>query len=258
MKKWILAVTLAATTVAGAAQARDWKVVRFGIEGAYPPFSWTNPDGSLSGFDVDMAHALCDQMQVKCKIIRQDWDGIIPSLLARKYDAIIAAMSITEERKKRVDFTDRYALMPNKFVAKKTTHLTFTKKGLKGVRIGVQRATTHDKYLTENYGDSVDIVRYGSFDEAYLDLASGRIAAVLGDASALEDGLLKKKGGDAYHFVGPTLTDPKWFGDGFGIAVRKQDKDLTAKLNQAIKDVRASGKYKEIQSKYFTYDVYGK
>ena len=187
----------------------------------------------------------------------QDWDGIIPSLLARKYDAIIAAMSITEDRKKKVAFTHKYALIPNKFIAKKGTQLTFTKEGLKGVKIGVQRATTHDKYLTENFGDSVEIVRYGSFDEAYLDLASGRIIAVLGDASALEEGMLKKPGGDAYAFIGPSLTDPKWFGDGFGIATRKQDKDLVQKLNSAIDALRQNGKYKEIQDKYFTYDVYG-
>ncbi len=95
------------------------ETVRFGIEGAYPPFSWTEADGSLKGFDVDMANALCAEMQVECKIVPQDWDGIIPSLLARKYDAIIAAMSITEERKKKVDFTGKYAQIPNKLLLRK-------------------------------------------------------------------------------------------------------------------------------------------
>ncbi len=202
-----------------------------------------------------MANALCKQMEVTCKIVPQDWDGIIPSLLARKYDAIIAAMSITEERKKKVDFTNKYAQIPNKFIAKKGAGLDFS--NLDGVKIGVQRATTHDKYLTDNYGDKVDIVRYGSFDDAYLDLANGRIAAVLGDASALEEGVINKDGGDKYEFVGPSLTDPKWFGDGMGIAVRKQDKDLTAKLNAAIQALRDNGEYKKIEAKYFNYDVYG-
>ncbi|WP_114766941.1 ABC transporter substrate-binding protein [Vibrio rhodolitus] len=254
MKKWLVVAALAATTVTGMAQAKEWKTVRFGIEGAYPPFSWTEADGSLKGFDVDMANALCKEMEVKCKIVAQDWDGIIPSLLARKYDAIIAAMSITEERKKKVDFTGKYALIPNQFIAKKGAGLDFD--NLDGVKIGVQRATTHDKYLTDNY-DNVEIVRYGSFDEAYLDLANGRIAAVLGDASALEEGVLNAKGGEGYEFVGPSLTDPKWFGEGFGIAVRKQDKDLTEKLDAAILSLREKGVYQEIAAKYFKYDVYG-
>ncbi|GAM56215.1 lysine-arginine-ornithine-binding periplasmic protein precursor [Vibrio ishigakensis] len=256
MKKWLLAATIAATALSGVAQAKEWKTVRFGIEGAYPPFSKTEADGSLSGFDVDMANALCKEMEVKCVLVAQDWDGIIPSLLARKYDAIIAAMSITEERKKRVDFTGKYAQIPNKFIAKKDAGLEFTDAGLEGVKIGVQRATTHDKYLTDNY-KNVEIVRYGSFDEAYLDLANGRIAAVLGDASALEEGVLNSAQGDQYEFVGPSLTDPKWFGEGMGIAVRKQDKDLTEKLNKAIEALRANGEYQTIAAKYFNYDVYG-
>ncbi|CAK2433760.1 lysine/arginine/ornithine ABC transporter periplasmic binding protein [Vibrio crassostreae] len=255
MKKWLLVAALAATAATGVAQAKEWKTVRFGIEGAYPPFSWTEADGSLKGFDVDMANALCTEMQVKCKIVAQDWDGIIPSLLARKYDAIIAAMSITEERKKKIDFTGKYALIPNKFIAKKGAGLNFD--DLSGQKIAVQRATTHDKYLTDNYGDTVEIVRYGSFDEAYLDLANGRVAAVLGDASALEEGVLNKAGGEEYEFVGPSLTDPKWFGEGFGIALRKQDKDLTKQLDAAILSLREKGIYQDIAAKYFNYDVYG-
>ncbi|PMG64963.1 ABC transporter substrate-binding protein [Vibrio lentus] len=255
MKKWLLVAALAATAATSVAQAKEWKTVRFGIEGAYPPFSWTEADGSLKGFDVDMANALCTEMQVKCKIVAQDWDGIIPSLLARKYDAIIAAMSITEERKKKIDFTGKYALIPNKFIAKKGAGLNFD--DLSGQKIAVQRATTHDKYLTDNYGDTVEIVRYGSFDEAYLDLANGRVAAVLGDASALEEGVLNKEGGEDYEFVGPSLTDPKWFGDGFGIALRKQDKDLTKQLDAAILSLREKGIYQDIAAKYFNYDVYG-
>ncbi|CAK2747429.1 lysine/arginine/ornithine ABC transporter periplasmic binding protein [Vibrio crassostreae] len=255
MKKWLLVAALAATAATGVAQAKEWKTVRFGIEGAYPPFSWTEADGSLKGFDVDMANALCTEMQVKCKIVAQDWDGIIPSLLARKYDAIIAAMSITEERKKKIDFTGKYALIPNKFIAKKGAGLNFD--DLSGQKIAVQRATTHDKYLTDNYGDTVEIVRYGSFDEAYLDLANGRVAAVLGDASALEEGVLNKAGGEDYEFVGPSLTDPKWFGEGFGIALRKQDKDLTKQLDAAILSLREKGIYQDIAAKYFNYDVYG-
>lgn len=257
MKKLLIAGAIMASLAAGAVQAKEWKTVRFGIEGAYPPFSWTDEQGQLQGFDVDMANALCEQMQVKCELIAQDWDGIIPALLARKYDAIIAAMSITEERQRTVDFTDRYALVPNKFVAKKGTELELSKDGLKGKKVGVQIATTHDKYLTENFGKEVSLVRYGTADEAYLDLKAGRVDYVFLDATAIEEGLLNKDGGSEYEFVGPSVTDEKWFGEGFGIAVRKQDSDLKDKLNKAIVDLRANGKYEAVNNKYFEYDVYG-
>ncbi|WP_194089117.1 ABC transporter substrate-binding protein [Vibrio hibernica] len=256
MKKWFLVAAIAATAVSGLAQAKDWKSVRFATEGAYPPFNYTNSDGTLGGFDVDLANAICKEMQAKCQVVPQDWDGIIPALLARKYDAIIAGMSITEERKKKVAFTHKYALIPNKFIAKKGADIKFTKEGLKGVKIGVQRSTTHDQYIEDNYKDIVDVVRYGTFDEAYLDLESGRIDAVFGDASALQSGMLDKVEG--YEFTGQSLTDEKWFGDGFGIAVRKQDQDLADQINKAIDALRAKGIYQQIAAKYFSYDVYGK
>ena len=258
MKKLLIAGAIMASVAAGAVQAKEWTTVRFGIEGAYPPFSWTDAQGQLQGFDVDIANALCEQMQVKCKLVAQDWDGIIPALLARKYDAIIAAMSITEERQRTVDFTDRYALVPNKFVAKKGTALDLSAAGLKGKRVGVQIATTHDKYLTDNFGKDVALVRYGTADEAYLDLKSGRVDYVFLDATAIEEGLLNKEGGAKFEFVGPSITDEKWFGEGFGIAVRKQDKDLKDKLNHAIEQLRDNGQYETINNKYFEYDVYGK
>ncbi len=257
MKKLWVAGAIMAALAAGAVQAKEWKTVRFGIEGAYPPFSWTDENGELQGFDVDMANALCEQMQVQCQLVAQDWDGIIPALLARKYDAIIAAMSITEERKRTVDFTGKYALVPNKFVARKGTEFELSKEGLAGKKVGVQIATTHDKYLTDNFGGDVSLVRYGNADDAYLDLKAGRVDYVFLDATAIEEGLLNKEGGDAFEFVGPSVTDEQWFGEGFGIAVRKQDQDLKEKLNQAILDLRANGKYQEVNNKYFDYDVYG-
>lgn len=118
-EKWILAATVISTLASGVAVGKEWKTIRFGVEGAYPPFSKTETDGSVTGFDVDIANALCEEMEANCKIMPQDWDGMIPSLLARKFDGIIAAMSITEERKKKVDFTGKYALVPNKYIAKK-------------------------------------------------------------------------------------------------------------------------------------------
>ncbi|MFV0576410.1 MAG: ABC transporter substrate-binding protein [Vibrio sp.] len=256
MKKWFLAATLAMTALSGAAQAKDWKTIRFATEGAYPPFNHTNPDGSVGGFDVDIANAVCAEMKAKCTINAQDWDGIIPALLARKYDAIIAGMSITPERQQKVAFSNTYAVLPNKFITKKGANIQFTKEGLKGVKIGVQRSTTHDTYLEDNYKGIVEVVRYGSYDEAYLDLEGGRIDAVFGEAAALQTGMLDKKEG--FEFEGPSLSDAKWFGEGLGIAARKQDKDLIEQVNKAIEAIHANGTYAKIAAKYFDYDVYGK
>lgn len=255
MKKvWVTAAM--ALVLAAGVQAKEWKEVRIGIEGAYPPFSRTEANGDMTGFDVDMANALCVEMKVKCIIVKQDWDGMIPSLLARKFDAIISTMDITPERLKRVDFSDKYQHVPARFATKKGTKLELTAEFMKGKKVGVQRATSMDSYITDNFPGS-DIKRYGTAEEAYLDLKSGRIDYVLADYASLLDGLIKKEDGKNYELVGPGLTDPRWFGIGAGVALRKGDADLKALFNQGIKDLRTSGKYKAINDKYFDFDAFG-
>jgi len=259
MKKLVICLAVVALVLAaGSVQAKDWKKVRIGVEGAYPPFSYVTPDGQLAGFDIDIAKALVAAMGAEVELVAQDWDGIIPALLANKYDAIIASMSITEERKKKVAFTNKYYQTPAKFVCKKGAMKEFSREAIKGKRVGVQRATIHDNYLTDNYGKDVEVVRYGTQDEAYLDLVAGRVDMLLADSVALSDGFLKKPEGQDYQFIGPDLSDPKWFGEGAGIACRKEDKDLVAMFNKAIAKIRADGTYKKIQDKYFDFDVYGK
>ena len=255
MKKTALLCALLALT-ASTSFAKDWNEIRLASEGAFPPFNIIAADGSLQGFDIDIGNALCEEMKAKCTWVKQDWDGIIPALLSRKYDAIIATMDITEERKKKVDFTQKYQHIPARFAAKKGTEIQLDKAFMDGKTIAVQRATSMDTYITDNFPNAT-IKRYGTADEAYLDLKSGRVDYMMADSAAISDGLLKKEGGDAYEFIGPKLTDPKWFGEGAGIAVRKADKDLKEKFNAAILALRANGKYKEINDKYFDFDVYG-
>ncbi len=258
MKKFLILVAVIALVCAAATvQAKDWKKIRIGVEGAYPPFSYTTADGKLEGFDIDIARALVKAMGADIKLVAQDWDGIIPALLARKYDAIIASMSITEERKKKVAFSNKYYNTPAKFVAKKGTVKKFTKATLKGKTVGVQRATTHDSYLTDNYGKDVKIKRYATQDDAYLDMKAGRLDFLLADSVALSDGFLKKPEGKDFEFVGPDMTDVRWFGEGVGVAIRKKDKDLVEMFNKAIDQIRADGTYKKIQDKYFNFNVYG-
>jgi arginine/ornithine transport system substrate-binding protein len=255
MKKISLLIALFAFAF-NTAQAKEWKQIRFGVEGAYPPFSKTEEDGSVTGFDIDIANALCAELKAECTLVKQDWDGIIPALLGRKFDAIIATMDITEERLKKVAFTNKYQHIPARFTAIKGTPFEATDEFMKGKNIGVQRATTMDLYISDNF-PSGKIKRYGTFDEAYLDLKAGRLDYVIADSASISEGLLAKEGGDKFEFVGPQLNDPKWFGYGAGIAIRKQDKDLAEQLNKAIDAIRANGTYKKIQDQYFSFDVYG-
>ncbi len=256
MLRRILLAAFLVLPVAAPAQAPDWKKIRIGVEGAYPPFSELAPSGELKGFDIDIARALCQRMQAECTLVQQDFDGMIPGLMARKFDAVIASMSITEERKRQVAFSDRYYNTPARFVVKTGSPLAITVEGLKGRRIGVQRSTIHDRYATDTF-KGAQIVRYTKQDEIYLDLAAGRIDAALQDVVAADVGFLKTPQGKGFGFAGPTYSDPKYFGDGSGIAMRKSDTALQAKFNAAIKALRADGGYKQLQDKYFDFDIYG-
>ncbi|WP_020594562.1 ABC transporter substrate-binding protein [Kiloniella laminariae] len=254
MKKFLVAAVAAAMTfTAGSASAQE--ELRIGVEGAYPPFSSVDPSGNLIGFDIEIANAICDEMKVKCTLVTQDWDGIIPALLAKKYDAIIASMSITEERKQKVDFSEKYYNTPARFLRKKDSGIEITAESLEGKSVGVQRGTIHDTFLTAEF-PNVDIKRYGTQDEAYLDMTAGRVDLLLADSIAMDDGFVKTDAGKDYELFGPSYSEPKYFGDGAGIAVRKEDTDLRDRLSAAIKGIRANGVYKSINDKYFDFDIY--
>ena len=165
-------------------------------------------------------------------------------------------MSITEERKKKVAFSDKYYSTPAKFARKKGSGITISKAGLKGKTVGVQRATIHDNFITAEFGDSVNIKRYGTQDEAYLDAIAGRVDLLLADSIAMDEGFLKTDKGKGWEFVGPGYSDPKYFGVGAGIAVRKNEGELAKLFSLAIKVIRANGVYHRINGKYFAYDVY--
>jgi len=249
------AAALALGLATGMAAAKEWKTVRIGTEGAYPPFNYKDAAGNLKGFDIDIAKALCDKMKVKCVFVAQDWDGIIPGLLAKKYDAIVASMSITDERKKKVDFTDPYYRSPATFVVPKNSPITdVSPKAMAGRTIGAQSSTIHANYLEDNYKDST-IRLYKTQDEVNADLAAGRLDAQLADKLVLFE-WLKTKDGQCCKFVGPAITDPRWFGEGAGIAVRKEDKDLKEMFNKALKEILADGTYEKINKKYFPFSIY--
>jgi lysine-arginine-ornithine-binding protein len=257
LKKLFTAVLAVAAFGLVASSASAGQKVRIGVEGAYPPFNSIDPSGKLVGFDVDIANALCAAAKLDCEFVFPlAWDGMIPGLLAKKYDAIIASMSITEERKKKVDFTRKYYNTPAKFVAPEGKNLTVTPEGLKGMSVAVQRATTHENFLRDNFS-GLDIRVYATQDEANADLVSGRVDLGHADSIALMEDFINTDAGKGFEFVGPDFNVPQWHGVGAGIAVRKGDDELRMALDKAIDQIRADGTYKAINAKYFDFDVFG-
>ncbi|CUA85540.1 MULTISPECIES: ABC transporter substrate-binding protein [Gulbenkiania] len=254
MKKVLALTALTASLFGMAAQA---ETIRFGIDGNYPPFAKQGPDGKLQGFDVDIAYALCGAMKVTCQIVPQDWDGLIPALNANKFDAILSSMSITDERKKAVDFSNKYYHTPSRMIAKEG--LKVDQNAFKGKKIGALRASTQERFAKDYWGKAgASVVSYGKTPEAFLDLRSGRIDGVFVDATVGELDFLKTPQGKGFAFVGPDYNEAKYFGYGAGIAVKKGNAALVSRLNQAIDQIRKDGTYKKVQDKYFTFDVYGK
>lgn len=256
MKTKILASVIAAALALSVGVAHAGEKLRIGVEGAYPPFSWKEADGTLKGFDIEIALALCEKMGRECELVEQDWDGIIPALLAQKYDAIVASMSITEERKKRVDFSSKYYNTPAKFVAHKDADFDDTPGGLEGKVVGLQRGTIHQCYMEKMF-PGVELKLYGTQEEVFLDLGAGRIDAQISDSIQALEGFLSTDAGKDYAFLGGDQFDLECHGEGAGIAVRKGEDELRSAFNQAIKDIRADGTYAEINSKYFDFDIFG-
>lgn len=232
------------TDAASESTSLSGKTLRIATEGAYPPFNFTNSDGSLGGFDIDVANALCKQMQAKCDIKAQDWDGIIPGLLAQKYDAVIAGMSITPERQEKVDFTEPY--FANTMVWLTETNGKFDPKNIKNLTLGGQRSTTPGAYLQDHYDgkDGNTVQLYDNYDNAYLDLKSGRSNAVLAEKVSAKAWL--KDNPKGFGIVGDEIDN----NDNIAIAVRKGDA-LKENLNTALKEIRANGELERIEKAHF-------
>lgn len=253
MRRRLLAC-LALLAVFGVPTLSAAQPLRLGVEGAYPPFSEIGPDGKLKGFDIDIADALCRQMKVECVQVQVEFDAMIPALRAKKIDAIVASMSVTAERRKVVDFSDLYYQSVARWVGRESDRFEISAAGLKGKRIGVQRATIHDRFASATFKDST-LVRYTKQDEVWLDLLAGRIDGTLVDNVAASEGFLKTPAGKGYTFHGPVFDDPAFFGDGPGIAVRKGDTALQSRLNAALAAIIADGTHRRLQARYFPFDI---
>jgi lysine-arginine-ornithine-binding protein len=226
------------------------ETLRIGTEGAYPPFNLIDSSGEVVGFDLDIAHALCEEMKVDCTVVTSDWDGIIPALNNNKFDFLVATMSITDERKQAVDFTNPYYTNKLQFVAPKKSDFKTDEASLKGKTIGAQRATIAGQWLEDNMADVIEIRLYDTQENAYLDMNSGRIDGVLAD-NFVQYEWLQSDAGANFEFKG----EPVFDNDQIGIAVRKDD-PLRERLNTALQAIIDNGSYENINAKYFPFSIY--
>ena len=245
---------LCAAFVLPIAASAEQLTLRIATEGANPPFSTIDSNGALEGFDVDIAKALCAKMSAECEIAAQDWDGIVPALLARNYDAIVASLNVTADRKKVVAFTKPYYHSPGAFLVRKGTDVNdLSPKALTGKTIGVQTATNHSAYLEDKYRRSI-VRLYNTVADAYRDLAAGRVEYVMYDKLAIYD-WLKTPEGACCELAPGDLSDPAYFGSGMAIALRKGDDALLQRFNSAIDGIVAGGTYAKINAKYFPFPI---
>ena len=240
----ILAACCVSTTLALAAAD---KPLVLATEATYPPFESMNSQGQMIGFDIDILKAVCAQINRTCQFVNQPWDSLIPGLQLAKFDIIFGSMAITPERQRQVDFTIPYYINTGSFVGAKNTNLS----ALAGKTVGVQGGTTFDYYMQAVYGGKgVTINRYGSIQDAFLDLQSGRLDAIFGDTPIIMT-WLKNSANTAFTVIGQPINDPKYFGSGDGFAVKKGNAELLNQLNTGIKAIKANGAFDKIQNQYF-------
>ncbi len=247
------ALALGALVVSLAAPTLAQEKLRIGTEAAYKPFAWVLPSGELTGFDIDITKALCAQMKADCTIVNQAFDGLIPALNVKKIDAIIASMSITEEREKTIGFAGPYYLVPAMFIGPKDAGIEISESGLDGKYVGVQRGSTMSNYVTAKF-PGAKVQAYDTVEAAVLDLGSGRVDLVFADSVVLSD-FLASKDGEGFAAVGEPVYDKATLGSGAGIGIRKDDEALKAKFNEALAAIIASGEYKKINEKYIPIDI---
>ena len=249
MKKLIVAAGCILATMAGATQAKDWNDIRIAFDVPYEPFEYRDEDGNLTGFEVELAEAMCEELNANCEFVIQAWDGMIPGLEARKFDAIMSSMSITPDRQESVLFSEPYYNTPGGWFARDGFDIDVTdKSAMDGKTVGVQRGTTMDTYVTDNLGGVVSIKRYTTADDMVLDLEGQRLDVVFVDYPVGEQTILSK---DGFKEVG----EPVKLGEGVGVAMRKRDADLADEVNAALRTLKEDGTYDTIMKKYFNYDI---
>lgn len=248
-KSMLVCLVLLMTFIGQVSMAAPPLSIRFAMEATYPPFEFMNAQGQIEGFDADLAKALCEVIPANCTFTNQPWVSLIPSLTLGKYDALISSLNITADRAKQVAFTDPYYFPSATLVALTNHNLALTTEGLKGKTIGVQAGATPEPYLRHTFPEA-HIKTYNSIIEAFLDLKAGRLDGVIADTPIVNN--WKKNQIDGiYTVVGQPITDAEYFGQGFAIAVRKDNVELVTALNKALATLKTNGTYDKLVAKYF-------
>lgn len=247
-KLWVLGLSLLLASIT--AQAATPPVeVRFATEATYPPFEYMDEHGTIQGFDIDIAKAICQVEKLNCTFSNQAYNSLIPSIQMGKFDAAIAAMGVTPEREEQVNFTASYYEPSAVFIAPLSAHATLA--SVPGSIIGVQQGSTFESYLKAKYGATVTLKKYGSIQETYLDLIAGRVDMVLADTPIAKDWLSKSDHASVFGVVEKPIIDHTYFGSGYAIAVNKNNADLLEQLNLGLKTIRKNGTYQKIYQSYF-------
>ncbi|MCC7281384.1 MAG: transporter substrate-binding domain-containing protein [Acetobacteraceae bacterium] len=277
MRKLLAGLAAGLCLLLGAAQAdaqSRWATqgVRIATEGAYAPWNFSKPDGSLDGFEVELHRELCRRMGVRCTIVAQDWDGIIPSLNAGRYDAIMAGMNITPRRLEAISFSRPYASGPGGFGVPKDSPLArmagtgsrinldtqapearaafeALRAAVRGRTIGVQGSTTHANLVNEHFKDVATIREYRTTEQHDLDLQNGRIDAIWAAHSAMS-ATFAQPGFEGFVIVGPGFSGGV-LGAGVAVGVRKADNDLREMFSKAIGEALADGTVRTLSLKWF-------
>ncbi|AUH00048.1 ABC transporter substrate-binding protein [Prodigiosinella confusarubida] len=271
-----ISVLSAAIAFACSAQAKEWKTVTIATEGSYEPWNLTLPGGKLGGFEPELMHVLCQRMSIKCKLVVQNWDGMIAGLQAGKFDVLMDAIVITPERRQVIDFSIPYASTPASFIVLKnkllppatgdnavirltndpaqiTPAIAGLREALKGKTIGIASGTVYTPFIDQYFKDIATIREYTASADAILDLQAGRIDAVFDDVT-FANSIMNKPENKDLTLSGPQLAGPIW-GEGEALGIRKSDPELKAKFDAAIKSALADGTVKALSEKWFKTDV---
>ncbi|WP_244519474.1 transporter substrate-binding domain-containing protein [Aureimonas jatrophae] len=249
-------VAMPVLTQQSALAADDVRPVKVAVEGGFPPFNYLDAQEKLQGFDVDIARALCDAAKLSCEFVVQKWEAMIPDLLAKRYDLIISSMSMSAERRQKVAFTDTYYNSPSVFVVRKDSTLTrIDAETLQGVSLGVTSTTAQAAFVDQHYRPATPVTVFPASPDLYKGLADGSVDVIMEDKLAIYDWLTNTKAGQCCEVRGDDILDPTFFGEGAGIAMRREDDDLRLRLNKALAAIKSDGTYDMINAQYFPFSI---